>query len=96
MQVYFHELEKQFEGFQDFIKTFSLRRGKLKSVEEDEEDSTVGEFKVQIDNPSWCLHACHMTASQLHFLVNLANETGLLQPVNCINLHKNRAPHCSV
>jgi hypothetical protein len=47
LQVYYHELEKQFDYFQDFIKTFPLRRGKLKSMEEDEDDSTVGEFKVK-------------------------------------------------
>ncbi|CAB3993921.1 myoferlin-like isoform X2 [Paramuricea clavata] len=45
LKVYYHELEKEFDKFQDFIKTFPLRRGKFKCVEEDEDDSTVGEFK---------------------------------------------------
>ncbi|XP_028415074.1 myoferlin-like [Dendronephthya gigantea] len=45
IKIYFNELEKQFDRFQDFIKTFPLRRGKFKSVEDDEDDGTVGEFK---------------------------------------------------
>lgn len=38
----------EFKGFNDFIATFPLRRGKTKSPKDDEEDDTnVGEFKVK-------------------------------------------------
>ena len=41
------ELEKvdEFSGFEDFITSFPLYRGRAKSREE-EEDTVVGEFKV--------------------------------------------------
>lgn len=48
LKVYHKELEKvpEFKGFNDFIATFPLRRGKTKSPKDDEEDDTnVGEFK---------------------------------------------------
>lgn len=46
-QVYQSELEKveQFYGFEDFISSFHIYRGRAKSREE-EEDTIVGEFKV--------------------------------------------------
>ena len=47
-KVYQTELEKveKFDGFQDFISSFPFYRGKAKSREE-EEDTVVGEFKVE-------------------------------------------------
>ncbi|KAL9983681.1 hypothetical protein ACROYT_G005897 [Oculina patagonica] len=48
LKVYHKELEKvpEFKGFNDFIATFPLRRGKTKSSKDDEEDDgIVGEFK---------------------------------------------------
>ena len=47
-QIYHKELEKvpEFKGFNDFIATFPLRRGKTKSKDDEDEDATVGEFKV--------------------------------------------------
>jgi len=46
--VYGAELEKVevFNGFQDFVETFNIHRGKVKS-KSDEEDTVVGEFKVK-------------------------------------------------
>ena len=46
-QVYGTELEKVevFNGFQDFVETFYIHRGKVKS-KSDERDTAVGEFKV--------------------------------------------------
>ena len=48
LQVYGAELEKVevFNGFQDFVETFNIHRGKVKS-KSDEEDTVVGEFKVK-------------------------------------------------
>jgi hypothetical protein len=39
-------LEKEFGHFQDHIKTFTFRRGKKDFLDEEDEDSIVGEFKV--------------------------------------------------
>ena len=46
--MYGTELEKVevFNGFQDFVETFYIHRGKVKSKSE-EEDTIVGEFKVK-------------------------------------------------
>ena len=46
-KVYQTELEKvqEFNGFEDFISTFPIYRGRAKSREE-EADTIVGEFKV--------------------------------------------------
>lgn len=46
-KVYGTELEKVevFNGFQDFVETFYIHRGKVKSKSE-EEETIVGEFKV--------------------------------------------------
>lgn len=45
--MYGTELEKVevFNGFQDFVETFYIHRGKVKSKSE-EEETIVGEFKV--------------------------------------------------
>ena len=51
--MYGAELEKVevFNGFQDFVETFNIHRGKVKS-KSDEEDTVVGEFKVkQAESP---------------------------------------------
>lgn len=48
LKIYHKELEKvpEFKGFNDFIATFPLRRGKTKAKDDDEEDDCdVGEFK---------------------------------------------------
>ena len=47
-KVYQTELEKvqEFSGFEDFITSFPVYRGRAKSREE-EEDTVVGEFKVR-------------------------------------------------
>ena len=47
IQVYPTELEKVdfFSGFQDFVETFFIHRGKTKS-KADEDETVVGEFKV--------------------------------------------------
>lgn len=48
LKIYHRELEKvpEFRGFNDFIATFPLYRGKTKSSKDDEDDDgTVGEFK---------------------------------------------------
>ena len=47
-KVYQTELEKvqEFSGFEDFITTFPIYRGRAKSREE-EADTMVGEFKVK-------------------------------------------------
>lgn len=47
-KVYGTELEKVevFNGFQDFVETFYIHRGKVKS-KADEEETIVGEFKVK-------------------------------------------------
>ena len=47
--MYNTELEKVdvFNGFQDFVETFLIHRGKVKS-KSDEEENIVGEFKVRI------------------------------------------------
>lgn len=45
IKIYPYELEEEFDYFQDFIKTFYLRRGKIESYDEYDEDSVVGEFK---------------------------------------------------
>ena len=49
--MYGTELEKVevFNGFQDFVETFNIHRGKVKS-KADEEDTIVGEFKVKAKN----------------------------------------------
>lgn len=55
LQVYGTELEKVevFNGFQDFVETFYIHRGKVKSKAE-EEETIVGEFKVKVElNESW-------------------------------------------
>ena len=46
-KVYGTELEKVevFNGFQDFVETFYIHRGKVKSKTE-EEETIVGEFKA--------------------------------------------------
>jgi len=46
-KVYGTELEKVevFNGFQDFVETFYIHRGKVKSKSE-EEETIVGEFKA--------------------------------------------------
>lgn len=46
-KVYGTELEKVevFNGFQDFVETFHIHRGKVKSKSE-EEETIVGEFKA--------------------------------------------------
>ncbi|CAB4014809.1 myoferlin-like, partial [Paramuricea clavata] len=44
-KIYAHTLEKEFGHFQDHIKTFSFRRGKMEFLDEEDEDSIVGEFK---------------------------------------------------
>lgn len=46
-KVYGAELEKVevFNGFQDFVETFYIHRGKVKSKSE-EEETIVGEFKA--------------------------------------------------
>ena len=48
--MYGTELEKVevFNGFQDFVETFYIHRGKVKSKSE-EEETIVGEFKVAFD-----------------------------------------------
>lgn len=48
--MYGTELEKVevFNGFQDFVETFYIHRGKVKSKSE-EEETIVGEFKVVFD-----------------------------------------------
>lgn len=50
--MYGAELEKVevFNGFQDFVETFNIHRGKVKS-KSDEEDTVVGEFKVKQGEP---------------------------------------------
>lgn len=47
LKIYHKELEKvpEFKGFNDFIATFPLRRGKTKSKDDEEDDTDVGEFK---------------------------------------------------
>lgn len=46
-QVYQTELEKvdEFDGFEDFISSYHIYRGRAKSRDE-EQDTIVGEFKV--------------------------------------------------
>lgn len=46
-KIYHKELEKvpEFKGFNDFIASFTLRRGKTKSKDDDEDENDVGEFK---------------------------------------------------
>lgn len=48
-KVYQTELEKvdKFRGFNDFILTFPITRGKTDD-DEDEDDNVVGEFKVMM------------------------------------------------
>lgn len=36
----------QFRGLNDFVRTFTLRKGKTKSAK-DEDDTIVGQFKVK-------------------------------------------------
>ena len=47
--MYSSELEKVevFNGFQDFVETFFIHRGKVKT-KADEEENIVGEFKVKV------------------------------------------------
>lgn len=47
LKIYHKELEKvpEFRGFNDFIATFPLYRGKTKSKDDEDDDGTVGEFK---------------------------------------------------
>ena len=53
MQVYPHELEKEFMNFTDFVSSFPLFRGKGLRDEEDESSHVVGYLKVL----STCVHA---------------------------------------
>ena len=46
LQIYTRSLEEEFDHFRDFIKTFKFRRGKMEYLDEDDEDSIVGEFKA--------------------------------------------------
>ncbi|XP_028401914.1 myoferlin-like isoform X2 [Dendronephthya gigantea] len=45
LTIYPNTLEEEYDYFQDHIKTFYFRRGKMQSADEDDEDSIVGEFK---------------------------------------------------
>lgn len=56
-QVYPTELEKvePFDGFQDFMETFHIHRGKTVAKSE-EEETIVGEFKVRTKNAARDLH----------------------------------------
>lgn len=57
-KIYHKELEKvpEFRGFNDFIATFPLYRGKSKSKDDEDDDSCVGEFKVIDIN--FCMEFC--------------------------------------
>lgn len=61
-KVYQTELEKvqEFNGFEDFISTFPIYRGRAKSREE-EADTIVGEFKVK------SVFAASKSERMLHF-----------------------------
>lgn len=68
--MYGAELEKVevFNGFQDFLETFNIHRGKVKS-KSDEEDTVVGEFKVkQGESPFIFLVICHQCVAPDTFL----------------------------
>ena len=57
-KIYHKELEKvpEFRGFNDFIATFPLYRGKTKSKDDEDDDGNVGEFKVMDIN--FCMGFC--------------------------------------
>lgn len=58
-KIYHKELEKvpEFRGFNDFIATFPLHRGKTKSKDDEDDDASVGEFKVL--NIDICMGFCY-------------------------------------
>lgn len=63
--MYSTELEKVevFNGFQDFVETFFIHRGKVKSKAE-EEETIVGEFKVKVvEDPQSLIPFCGMSNS---------------------------------
>lgn len=62
-KIYHKELEKvpEFRGFNDFIATFPLYRGKTKSKDDEDDDGTVGEFKVMDIN--FCMGFCQASIS---------------------------------
>ena len=62
-KIYHKELEKvpEFRGFNDFIATFPLYRGKTKSKDDEDDDGTVGEFKVMDIN--FCMVFCQALIS---------------------------------
>ena len=73
--MYGAELEKVevFSGFQDFVETFNIHRGKVKS-KSDEEDTTVGEFKVKKEeSPFIFLVICHQSVARDTFLDRLGS-----------------------
>jgi hypothetical protein len=65
-QIYPHSLETEFNNFQDNIRTFYFRRGKMETSDEDDENSIVGEFKAS-------LHARHLYDCQKNILVLLSS-----------------------
>ena len=71
-QIYDNELEKMktFEGFQDFVETFKLRRGKFKEGEYLEE---AGEFKVNF----YC-------GCLIFFIRELFNFAGYIQDLSTV------------
>lgn len=68
-KIYHKELEKvpEFRGFNDFIATFPLYRGKTKSKDDEDDDGTVGEFKVMDIN--FCMGFCQALISWKSVLV---------------------------
>lgn len=70
-QIYTRSLEEEFDHFRDFIKTFKFRRGKMEYLDEDDEDSIVGEFKVSSCPKvnTWCYILLYGNITQ-HYLLS--------------------------